>query len=904
MIIRRLTAAALCLALAVPAAASTVPDTGRLDACLARGLAGLDLVGCLAGGDAPATPAAPADDTCVAASRANDACPLWTATYDNGNDATPQTASTPDEVVAATLLSADEERLYVAGRSYATGTTTYGYAVVAYEAESGEELWVARYDAGGNALPAALAESPDGATVYVSGTAPREDGAGTEILTRGLAAGTGATTFEWRWHADDPNARGVALAVRPDGDGLYVGGVTQATAQSSSADYAIAAYDFTPPEGEDPVVWSLVHDNGDFDGLNALALAPDGSRLYATGQSKAGGGPSDHDIATLALDAQTGEVAWERRRDQDDGLDAGNALALSPDGATLFVAGIFGRPGIGPSALGPSAFLISEYAVLAYDTATGEERWAARHGGVTSPISGLHVPSDIEVDDRGERVFVTGISSGAVEYDLDVATIAVDVASGAVAWEARYATPGHNHEYGAALAYDPGGDRVYVAGASASVALTQFATGRQGRYVALSLDAGNGTQVAAMRYGGTDKADEPRRAFDYDAAAAVEVGEATRRLFVAGTLGRRTDMPVQQEWYGFDFGTLAYALPGPGLALPGAGGWSSYNLEYVGHVPLNSDTAGAKIVGDHIYVTTGTHLKIYDISTPEVPVFVGALAYPGEEAPYFAEEDPDTNGKILLVGSLVIDVSDPANPTVVGDHGQNAHTISCVLDCTWAHLSDGKVIDLRDPANPRYVRNTGFGGHDVTEVAPGFVLTASNPMRLLDSREDPANPTLLATGQTLGGFFNHGVGWPNQMTDDMVLVGGESGTSNNCASSPAARLWTFDATRWQEDGTFRPLHSYVPPNGLYHNGQAPVDLFCAHWFDEHPEYRNGGLVAMAWYEHGIRLLRVTGDGRIHEIGYFIGYGSSASAAYWASDDIIYSLDYHRGFDILRYTGRA
>ena len=50
-----------------------------------------------------------------------------------------------------------------------------------------------------------------------------------------------------------------------------------------------------------------------------------------------------------------------------------------------------------------------------------------------------------------------------------------------------------------------------------------------------------------------------------------------------------------------------------------------------------------------------------------------------------------------------------------------------------------------------------------------------------------------------------------------------------------------------------------------------------HWFQEHPTFRDGGLVAVAEYENGTRLLQIEPDGKIVEQGYFLPLGGSASA---------------------------
>jgi hypothetical protein len=76
-----------------------------------------------------------------------------------------------------------------------------------------------------------------------------------------------------------------------------------------------------------------------------------------------------------------------------------------------------------------------------------------------------------------------------------------------------------------------------------------------------------------------------------------------------------------------------------------------------------------------------------------------------------------------------------------------------------------------------------------------------------------------------------------------------------------------------------------------------------HWFQEHPTFRNGGLVAISEYEDGVRFLQIGADGSIKEQGFFLSLGSSSSSPKWAGkDDVLYSIDYQRGIDILRYRG--
>jgi hypothetical protein len=344
------------------------------------------------------------------------------------------------------------------------------------------------------------------------------------------------------------------------------------------------------------------------------------------------------------------------------------------------------------------------------------------------------------------------------------------------------------------------------------------------------------------------------------------------------------------------------AGPGPHFASEG--------VEWVTTLPIAIDSAGANFVGDFMYITSSRDLTIYDISQPEAPKRLGFLPLP--QQPYYAEEDVDTNGKILLVGTYpdtlyVIDVEDKSNPVVIGQvDDAEQHTWTCVLDCKWAYGSEGLVADLRDPTQPKIVGSWGEGlpaqdGHDVTEVAPGLIVTSSTPIMYLDARKNPAKPKLLALGTPPDGQYMHGNVWPREGKDKFLLAGSES-TGPQCEDG--AYFMTYDTTKVKKTKSFTLIDKYTVKNGNPAEGDAAADLFCAHWFDTHPTYRNGGLVAMAWYEHGTRFLQVDKKGKIEEVAWFLPIAGSTSATYWVTDEIVYAVDYNRGLDILRYTGKV
>lgn len=344
---------------------------------------------------------------------------------------------------------------------------------------------------------------------------------------------------------------------------------------------------------------------------------------------------------------------------------------------------------------------------------------------------------------------------------------------------------------------------------------------------------------------------------------------------------------------------------------PGPGYFASDNVEFVGHVPFNNDSAGGALVGKYFYVTSSRALNIYDISNPVAPELVGIL--PLLQDPYFSEEDPDTNGNILLVGAggtlNVIDVEDKTNPQIIGTlDGADAHTTTCVLDCTWAYNSDGTIVDLRKPTAPQVAGNWTDGmpvqsSHDVTEVAPGLIVTSSNPILYLDARDDPAEPKLIASSESLEGRYIHSNMWPHETKDRFLLAGGESGAGTCDTEGEDGTFMTFDATKWRKTHTFTMVDEYVMGTGLPTDGRMPAVLFCGHWFDTNPTYRNGGLVAMAWYENGTHFFDVSAKGKIEKVGYFLPVAGSTSAEYWVTKDLLYTVDYNRGIDIIRFTGK-
>jgi hypothetical protein len=355
---------------------------------------------------------------------------------------------------------------------------------------------------------------------------------------------------------------------------------------------------------------------------------------------------------------------------------------------------------------------------------------------------------------------------------------------------------------------------------------------------------------------------------------------------------------------------VASLLLAPGAQAQLPGGVSSDNVEYVTNFARHADTSGAKLLDGYYYITTERDLSIYDVKDPLNPVLAGttALATPGE--PTFTEEDPDTNGRVLIVSNtdtMIYDVTDKAAPKLLSTlPGLDQHTMTCVLDCTWVYGSEGAIVDLRDPANPKLagawtddVQPTPTSFHDVTEVSPGMLVTSTEPLLVLDARTDPVHPTVVGTAKTPG--FLHANLWPQQGEDRFVLAGGEA-MGPGCDASASATFMTLDASGFESSRTFSLISEFRMQSGVALDGRAPASTWCTHWFSPHPTFANGGLVAIAWYEQGTRFLRVDAAGKIEEIGYYLPTAGQASDVDWISDRVLYVADYLRGIDVVRFTG--
>jgi WD40 repeat protein len=470
--------------------------------------------------------------------------------------------------MAAVSCAALLAGLGAAAPATASAGRGHGAASAGRAAVPGSRLWVSRYTgpAGSDNSARSVAVSPGGGTLFVTGTS-RVAPARSDYATAAYDAATGAQRWASRYsgppgHAD--YARSVAVS--PDGATVFVTGGSPAgpAGTTSGVDYATVAYDAATGAQR----WASRYNgpaNG-YDSAFAVAVSPDGATVFVTGTSQ--GATSIRDYATVAYNAATGAQRWARRYNgPQNEEDFAVAVATGPGGGSVFVTG---------TSTGAASGV--DYATLAYNAATGARRWISRYNG---PANGA---SSLAVSPGGATVFVTGSSRRATS-GFDYATVAYNAATGARRWVSRYNGPRNKDDFAVSVAAGPGGRTAFVTGSSPGAASSVD-------YATVAYNAATGAPRWVRRYNG------PASGADFASSLAVSPGGSA--VFVTGTSCADTSGCTRTSLSAY--ATLAYS------AATGARLWAS---RY--HVPGGQSGASALTAspdGTKVFVT-GTSLSDY-----------------------------------------------------------------------------------------------------------------------------------------------------------------------------------------------------------------------------------------------------------------------------------------------------
>lgn len=280
-----------------------------------------------------------------------------------------------------------------------------------------------------------LAVSPDGRQVYVVGsvgntlTALNRDAAGRLTVSQVLTDGV-----------DSVDGLGGAdtVAVSPDGKNVYVGG---------STDDAVAVFARNTATGALSFRQALVNTPGTIDGIDGikwLTLSPDGSNLYAVGNS-------GNSLAVFDRSAATGDLTFAQSFTDGvngvDGLSSPYGVTVSPDGRNIYTAA-YGDNGVG---------------VFGRNVTTGELTWQAvikdgdTQGAAT--VDNLTHVTMTAVSPDGRSVYVSSYDDNAVVL------FSRDSNTGALTFQHAYAngSGGISFQHGVYnVIVSPDGETVYA----------------------------------------------------------------------------------------------------------------------------------------------------------------------------------------------------------------------------------------------------------------------------------------------------------------------------------------------------------------------------------------------------------------------------------------------------------
>ena len=433
---------------------------------------------------------------------------LWVKRY-NG------TGNSTDDATSV-AVSPGGGTVFVTGSSPGTSTSFEDYATVGYNAATGAQLWVSRYNGPDNSEDEAssVAVSPDGKTVFVTGYSYGTTAGEVDYATVAYSAATGAQLWVERYISPSLQGFATSVAVSPGGSTVFVTGYS-GNQTTGGYDYATVAYN----TATGAQLWVKRY-NGPAGDDFAHSMTVSGNTVFVTGSSIGTG--DGYDYATVAYNATTGAQLWAKRYNgAANGSRGANSVAASPDGKTVFVTG--------SSYAGSTTDY--DYATIAYSAATGAQLWVKRY---TGPGSGDDQAYSVAVSPDGTTVFVTGYSSGTTAGQVDYATVGYNAATGAQLWVKRYAGPakGGIGTQAYSVAVSPDGSTVYVTGES----------GNDSTYGTVAYTAATGAQLWVKHYTGNGPSGS--------AAQAVAVSPTTGTVFVTGY--------SSGSGSGNDYATIAY----------------------------------------------------------------------------------------------------------------------------------------------------------------------------------------------------------------------------------------------------------------------------------------------------------------------------------------------------------
>ena len=295
------------------------------------------------------------------------------------------------------LPSPDGNSLFVVGTAWDINDSYTLYEVTALDASTGEVDWRISYDGpfnSGNDFTAGATLSADGDTIYVTGQLVA--GGNTRAGTAAFDTADGSLRWESIYSGTGTLDYGGPIALSPDQQTLFVGG----TSKTSSLTYEGVTIAYDTADGSER--WHRRSSFASVDsnaGAASLAPSPDGAKVFVS--FALWNGPTNDDIALVALDADDGARRWSKRFTSKDDFAIPGELAVSADSNRVYLAGqidaLFFGAGRG------------DLALLCYAASDGALRWVGRYDDAAHPEDGGR---DLALSPSGSRAYVSGWRSG------------------------------------------------------------------------------------------------------------------------------------------------------------------------------------------------------------------------------------------------------------------------------------------------------------------------------------------------------------------------------------------------------------------------------------------------------------------------------------------------------------
>ncbi len=292
-------------------------------------------------------------------------------------------------------------------------------------------------------------------------------------------------------------------------------------------------------------------------------------------------------------------------------------------------------------------------------------------------------------------------------------------------------------------------------------------------------------------------------------------------------------------------------------------------------------------------------------------------------------------------GTVIVDVTDPANPTSVGfapvprgSHNMTVHPGGSYLynsnsDLVTSTAPTITIFDIKDPAHPRKVQDyrtpylptsLGSESHDITFNAAGTrAYSAALSQTLVLDTTDVENPVLISqvvdpAVQVVHGADPIGLRRADGTLRELLLVSDEQAGAATGTNCPGGGVHIYDITGALEKAPVKLGTWFIAET-------RPSTATCtAHVFRMHGDQ---GLFTIAWYDQGVRVVDVagladlptpavpfvtSGDGNgIKESGSYVFADSNTwsfkTNAIAADGSFFgYGNDLGRGFDVYRFGG--